>query len=154
MKIDRNVFFGLYRGNPADLHKPDLLHNIYLGLIKHMMQWIEGFLQKHKRQQGFNAIWKALPHYPGFNLPKKACREVTQWQGKEMRNLGRWISAVFASPLRDPDGSQQLPFKPALQCFCSLIDFSLMAQYRSHTPRHSRTWKRISGPFTEQKTFS
>ena len=38
MKIDRNVFSGLYRVNPADLRKPDLLHNIYLGLFKHMMK--------------------------------------------------------------------------------------------------------------------
>ena len=38
MKIDRNVFSGLYRVNPVDLHKPDLLHNIYLGLFKHMMK--------------------------------------------------------------------------------------------------------------------
>ena len=38
MKIDRNVFFGLYRVNPADLHKPDLLHNIYLALFKPMMK--------------------------------------------------------------------------------------------------------------------
>ena len=28
MKMDRNVFPGLYRVNPANLHKPDLLHNI------------------------------------------------------------------------------------------------------------------------------
>ena len=50
-----------------------------------------------------------------------------------MRNLGRCISAVFASALRNPDGSQLLPFKWALQYVCSLIDFTLMAQYRSHT---------------------
>ena len=48
MKIDHNVFSGLYRVNPADLHKPDLLHNIYLALFKHMLKWVEGFLQKHK----------------------------------------------------------------------------------------------------------
>src|SRR5207237_2073266 len=70
----------------------------------------------------------------GFSIPKKAYREVTQWQGKEMRNLGRCISAVFASALRNPDSSQQLPFKRALQGICSLIDFSLMTQYHSHTP--------------------
>ena len=98
------------------------------------MKWIEGFLKKHQRQQAFDDIWKALPPYPGFNLPKKAYREVTQWQGKEMRNLGRCISTVSASTLRYPDGSQQLPFKRALQCVCSLIDISLMAEYRSHTP--------------------
>jgi len=43
VKIGNNVFTGLERVSPADLHKPDLLHNIYLGLFKHMMEWVEGF---------------------------------------------------------------------------------------------------------------
>ena len=85
MKIDRNVLSGLYPVHPADLHKPDLLHNIYLGFFKHMVKWIEGFLKKHKQPQAFDDIWKVLPSYPGFNVPKKAYREVTLWQGKEMR---------------------------------------------------------------------
>src|SRR5437879_9476634 len=51
-----------------------------------------------------------------------------------MHNLGRCISAVLASGSRDPDSSQQLSFKRALQCVSILIDFSLMAQYRNHTP--------------------
>ena len=134
VKMGRNVFSGLHRVDPADLQKPNLLHNIYLGLFKHMMKWVEGFLKKHKRQQVFDEVWKALPPYPGFGVPKKAYREVTQWQGKEMRNLGRCISAVLASALRNPDGSQQSSFKRALQCVSALIDFSLMAQYQSHTP--------------------
>ena len=62
----------------ADLHLPDLLHTIYLGLFKHMMDWIQGFLKKHWRQQVFDNAWKALPPYPGFFALKKACREVTQ----------------------------------------------------------------------------
>ena len=82
MKIDRNVFSGLYRVSPADLHKPDLLHNIYRGLFKHRMKRIEGFLKKHKRQQAFEDIWKALPPYLGFNVPKNTYQEVTQWQAK------------------------------------------------------------------------
>ena len=38
VKIGNNVFTGLDRVSPADLHKPVLLHNIYLGLFKHMME--------------------------------------------------------------------------------------------------------------------
>ena len=79
VKIRRNVFTGLHRVNLSDLHKPHLLHNIYLGLFKHMMQWVEGFLKKHKRQQAFDDAWKEIPPYPGFGVPKKAYREVTQW---------------------------------------------------------------------------
>jgi len=41
VKIRKNVFIGPDRVSPADLHKPDLLHNIYLGLFKHMMESME-----------------------------------------------------------------------------------------------------------------
>jgi len=78
VKIGRNVFTGLHRVNPSDLHKLDLLHNIYLGLLKHMMQWVEGFLKKHKWQQAFDNAWKEIPRYPGFSVPKEAYQEVTQ----------------------------------------------------------------------------
>ena len=68
-----------------------------------------------------------------------------------MRNLGRCISAVFPSALRDPDGSQQLPFKRALQCVYSLIDFSLMAQYRSDTPEALEYMETYLGTFHRTK---
>ena len=148
---------GLYQS--VILLKPDILHNIYLGLFKHVMKWIEGFLKRHKRQQAFDHIWKALPPYPGFNVPQKAYREVRQWPRKEMRNLGRYISRVFASALRDPHVSQQLPLNLALQWACSLSDFSLMAQYRSDTPEtleymemYLRTFHRTKDIFLKFRT--
>jgi len=134
VKIGNNVFIGLDRVSPAHLHKADLLHNICLGLFKHMMEWVEGFLKKHKRQQAFHDAWEEIPPYPGFSVPKKAYQEITQWQGKVMHNLGRCISAVLASALRNPYSSQYHDFKSALKCVSALVDFSLMAQYRSHTP--------------------
>ena len=78
VKICHNVVTILYGVNPADLHKPDLLHNIYLGLFKHMMEWVEGFLKNHKRQQAFDDAWKEILPYPGFCVPKRAYREVIQ----------------------------------------------------------------------------
>ena len=84
IKIGQNLFHGLPRVSPPDLPKPDMLHTVYLGLFKHLMDWVQGFLKKHARQQAFDDAWKALPHYPGFYVPTKAYREVTQWQGKDM----------------------------------------------------------------------
>lgn len=133
VKMGRNVFAGLSRVEVPLLFKPDILHNIYLGLFKHLMQWIEDFLKKHGRQELFDEVWKSLPPYPGFFVPKKAYREVTQWQGKEMRNLGRCILGVFASSLRSPTPAQQRPFSDAIRCVRALVDFSLMALYQSHT---------------------
>jgi len=78
VKIGNNLFARLDRVNPANLHKPDLLHNIYLGLIKHIMDWVEGFLNQHKEQQVFDDAWKEIPRYSGLSVPKKAYCEVTQ----------------------------------------------------------------------------
>ena len=44
VKIGRNVFTRLSCIEIPLLFKPDILHNIYLGLFKHLMQWIEDFL--------------------------------------------------------------------------------------------------------------
>ena len=94
--MGRGIFDGLHRVSAPDLHMPDLLHTIYLRLFKHMMDWIHGFLKKHARLQAFDDAWKTLPPYPGFFIPKNAYREITQWQGKEMRNLGHCLLGVLA----------------------------------------------------------
>ena len=48
VKIGDNVFTGLHQVNPADLHKPDLLHNIYLSLFNNIIHGVEGFLKRLK----------------------------------------------------------------------------------------------------------
>jgi len=146
-----NVFQGLVRVSTAYLHKPDTLHTIYLGLFKHMIDWIQGLLKQHARQQAFDDAWKALPQYPGFVVPKKAYREVTQWQEKEMRNLGRCLFGVLAVAWRQPDSRQVQPFRPALTCVRSLLDFTVMAQYRSHTPKTISYIEEYATQFHETK---
>jgi len=132
--IGQHIFLRLDRVSAYDLYKPDILHTIYLGLFKHMMHWIEAFLKKHGRLQAFDEVWKALPPYPGFLVPKKAYPEVTQWQRKEMRYLEGCILGVLAMALRQPGGAQAIPFKRAPRCVRALVDFNRMVQYRSHTP--------------------
>ncbi|KAH0611279.1 uncharacterized protein H6S33_010544 [Morchella sextelata] len=128
-----NAFWGMPRVNPYDLNKPDILHNIYLGMLKHMMEWIQGFLKKHHRLEEFDKAWASIAPYPGLAVPNKAYRSTTQWQGKEMRNLGRVVLGALAAALRNPGVAVRSDFAKALKCVRSLIDFHLMAQYRSHT---------------------
>jgi len=133
IRVGQNVFYGLNRVSPSDLHKPDMLHTVSLGLFKHMVDWIQGFLKKHRRLEAFDKVWNALPPYPGFLVPKKAYREVTQWEGKEMRNLGRCALGIQAVTLRQPGSAQLIAFKRALRRVRALVNFNMMAQYRSHT---------------------
>ena len=92
-----NAFWTLPRVNPLELPKPDLLHTIYLGILKHLMEWVQDFLKKHNRLESFDEAWSSMGAYPGFMVPKKAYGEVSQWQGKEMRNLGRIVLAAFTA---------------------------------------------------------
>ena len=133
IKIGNNVLAGLDRVNPADLHKPDLLHNIYLRLFKNMMEWVEQFLKKHKRQPALDDARKVISPNSQLSVPNKTYREVTQWQGKEMCNLGCCMSAVLASALRNPDTSQYHDLKYSLKCVSVLVDLSLIGQYHCHT---------------------
>ena len=134
LKALYNGLWKLPRLSMNQLHKPDLLHNIYLGLLKNLLDWVTAFLKKHHRLTAFNQAWRTMPPYPGFTQPRKAFREVTQWQGKEMRNFGRIILVASAVALSSPSASQRECFAEALKCVRSLVDFHLVAQYRSHTP--------------------
>jgi len=87
VEIGNNLFTVLSWVNPADLHKLDLLYNIYHGLFKHMMEWEEGFLKKNKRQGALDDAWKEILPYPELSVMKKAYREVTQWQEKKSTQL-------------------------------------------------------------------
>jgi len=76
-----------------------------------------------------------------------------------MRNLSGCISAVLASALPNPDSSQCHHFNSPLKCVSTLVDFSLMAQYRSHTPdtvsymeSYLQTFHRTKDIFLEFRT--
>ena len=115
------------------------------------MDWIQGFLQKHYQLQAFDKAWKTVPLYPGFFLSKKAYREVTRWQGEEICNLGCCLLGVLAVALRQPDSTQVIPFKRALECVRALVDFNMMAQYRSHTDATLADMEDYLGRFHQMK---
>ena len=50
----KNLFHGLNLVSAPGLHKPDLLHTVYLELFKHIIDWIKSFLKKHTQRQAFD----------------------------------------------------------------------------------------------------
>jgi len=122
----------LTRSRPH-LHTPEMLHTVALRLFEHMIEEVQAFPKKHRRLQAFDDVWKALPRYTGFLVPKKAYSEDAQWQRNEMSNLGHCILGVVVVALRQPPSSQVIPFKHALGCVKALVDLNIIAQYRRHT---------------------
>src|SRR5213595_471274 len=58
-----NVLCSFPRVRPSHLHTLDLLHGLYLGLLEHLMEWIEGLLKRYKCQNHFDKAWKSVPSY-------------------------------------------------------------------------------------------
>jgi len=106
-----------------------MLHTLYLGLFKHLMDRIQGFLKKHGQLETFDEVWKALLPYSGFLACKKAYHEVTQSQEKVQQNLGRCDLGVLAVAMLQPGSAQLIPCKGALRCKRVLVNFNMMAQY-------------------------
>ena len=71
-----------------------------------------------------------------------------------MRNLGRCLLGVLAVALRQPDSTQVMPFKPALECVRVLVDFNMMAQYCSHTDETMAYMENYLGRFHQMKDIS
>jgi len=58
------------------LWKPDMLHAVYQGMFKHLMDWLEGFMKRHKLLKRFDSVWRRIPPYPGLITPTKGYRYV------------------------------------------------------------------------------
>jgi len=112
---------------------PDILHNIYLGMLKHLMDWVMSSLEQHSRNAKINQLWAMMPPYPGFAWFNKPYSQVTQWSGKEMKALRSVIVPVFVATLLNHSVNQRIPFTEALLCVIKLVYLYLMAQYQYHT---------------------
>jgi hypothetical protein len=127
-----NVLWGYPNANPPNLHRPDLLHNLYLGMTKHLMGWLAGFLKHYNRLDRFDQVWSSVSRYPGLVHPRRAYRQVSQWQGRELRNLVKVIYPCLAAALDGCSGTERPIFHRALACVRALVNFTLMCQYLSY----------------------
>lgn len=113
-----------------ELHAPDLLHNLYLGLFKHVCDWMDDFLAYHNLQAVFDDVWMNIRPYPNFRHMNKPYRQISQWTGMDLLNLGRVIVPAFAATLEGCTAEKKPYFYQAIACISSLIGFSMMVGMR------------------------
>jgi len=68
-----------------------------------------------------------------------------------MRNLGWYLLGVLILPLRQADSQQVIPSKHPLGCVRPLVDFNIMVQYQSHTPKTIAYMEEYLGGFHKMK---
>ena len=84
----------------SDLPKPDLLHTTQIGMLDHLQQLIFPFMKTHEQLDKYNAISLSVPAYHDLTRKNKSYEEVSQWKGKEMNEMSRYLLGVVTQSLR------------------------------------------------------
>jgi hypothetical protein len=79
----------------SDLSIPDLLHTTQLGILNHLPKWIFYFLKIPKQLEKYNAITLSVPGYHDVTPNNASYEEVSQWNGKEMKEMCRDLHGIF-----------------------------------------------------------
>jgi hypothetical protein len=107
----------------ADLPKPDILHTVQLGMLKHLLDWIHDFLRKYDRLASFNAIWLSIQSYLNMTRRTKVYEEISQCTGKELKTISRFRVSCLESALSGASNSERPVFEKAILCTRALCDF-------------------------------
>ena len=127
--------FNVFRHIPcivSDLPKPDLLHTMQIGMLDHLQKWIFHFMMTHKRLDKYNAIWLSVPAYHDLTPKNKSYEEVSQWNGKEMKEMSRYLLGVVTQSVRGGSPAQRPIFNCPIECTRALFEFYMYARYKSH----------------------
>jgi hypothetical protein len=91
-----------------------------IGMLHHLQKWIFHFMKTHKRLDKYNAIWLSVPAYHDLTTKNKAYEEVSQWNGKEMKEMSRYLLGVVTQSLQGESPAQCPIFNHAIECTESL----------------------------------
>jgi len=110
----KDVFWNMKCISPMTIIIPDILHIVYLSVLKQLMDWVTSFLEQHSMIGKFNQLWAMMLPYPCVARFNKPYSQVMQGSGKDMKALGPVIVTVFAATLLNPSANQMIPFTESL----------------------------------------
>jgi hypothetical protein len=103
-----------------------------IGMLDHLQKWIFYIMKTHERLDKYNAIWLSVPAYHHFTPNNTSYEEVSQWNGKEMKEMSRYLLAVVIQSLQGRSSAQRPIFNCAIVCTRALLEFYMYARSDSH----------------------
>ena len=101
-------------------------------MLDHLQKRIFHFIKTHEWLDKYNAIWLSTPAWHDLTPKYKSYEEVSQWNGKEMKEMSRYLLGVVTQSLRGGSPAKRPIFNRAIQCTRALLEFSMYARYKSH----------------------
>jgi len=111
--------FNVFRHNRcivSNCPKPDLLHTMQIGILDHFQKWIFHFMKTHEQLDRYNAIWLSVPGYHHLTPKNKSYDVVSQWNGKEMKEMSRYMLGVVTQSLRGGSPAQRPIVNHSIEC--------------------------------------
>jgi hypothetical protein len=106
---------------------PDVLHQLYQGVMKHLMSWVTtAFGEKE-----LDARCKSLPPNHNIRSFSKGITSLSRVTGKEHADMCRILLGLVVD-LKLPNGTSPIPLIRAIR---SLLDFLYLSQYPLHTSK-------------------
>jgi hypothetical protein len=103
-----------------------------ISMFDYLQKWIFHFVKMHKRLNKYNAIWLSVPAYHDLTPKTKTYEDVSQWNGKEMQEMSRYLLGVVTQSQRRESPTQCRIFNRAIECTRALVEFYMYARYKSH----------------------
>jgi hypothetical protein len=136
----------------SDIHSaisPDILHQIFKGVFKHVMTWISdhiclnmGISPDDAGMELDRRFQQMLP-WPGLKEFNKGISEVQTWQGHEQKDMMRVYLGVI-NGLVDDEVMRAVRF---------LIQFIMVAEYKSHSDATLASMEKSLKGFYERKNL-
>ena len=127
--ISGGVTRPFWEGFPlCDIHlsiTPDILHQLYQGIIKYLIQWCTGFKSRDDKELDKKELDKRLKTLPpcfGVRHFKKGWSELSQVSGGERKDMAKVLLGCIVG---------KVP-KEVETCYRALLDFIYISQYPSH----------------------
>ena len=124
---------------------PDILHQIYQGLVKHVVCW----LIKAIGAEEVDARCRQLPPNHNIRLFTKGILTLSRVTGREHNQMCR-ILLVLAMEARLPGGFSNVHL---LQALWALMDFTFIAQYPVHSEETLELLEDVLSQFHESKSI-
>jgi len=89
-------------------------------------------MKTHERLDKYNALCLSMPAYHDLTPKNESWEEVSQWNGKEMKEISQYLLGVVTQVLRGGNPALCPVFNRAIECTWALLEFYMYAQYKSH----------------------